>query len=116
MCSNIFLFKILLFLSYIKILKGLKIGVPKEFYAEGINPEVKEALEKAIQKYKELGAEVEECSLDVAEYALATYYIIACAEASSNLGRCEGVRYGYRTKNYTNLKELYINSRSEVFG
>ena len=96
--------------------KGLKIGVPKEFYVEGINPEVKEALEKAIQKYKELGAEVEECSLDVAEYALATYYIIACAEASSNLGRFDGVRYGYRTKNYTNLKELYINSRSEGFG
>ena len=96
--------------------KGLKIGVPKEFFAEGINPEVKEALEKAIQKYKELGAEVEECSLDVAEYALATYYIIACAEASSNLGRFDGVRYGYRTKNYTNLKELYINSRSEGFG
>ena len=96
--------------------KGLKIGVPKEFYAEGINPEVKETLEKAIQKYKELGAEVEECSLDVAEYALATYYIIACAEASSNLGRFDGVRYGYRTNNYTNLKELYINSRSEGFG
>ena len=96
--------------------KGLKIGVPKEFYVEGINPEVKEALEKAIQKYKELGAEVEECSLDVEKYALATYYIIACAEASSNLGRFDGVRYGYRTKNYTNLKELYINTRSEGFG
>ena len=96
--------------------KGLKIGVPKEFFAEGINPEVKEALEKAIETYKNLGAEVEECSLDVAEYALATYYIIACAEASSNLGRFDGVRYGYRTKNYTNLKELYINSRSEGFG
>ena len=89
--------------------KGLKIGVPKEFFAEGINPEVKEALEKAIETYKNLGAEVEECSLDVAEYALATYYIIACAEASSNLGRFDGVRYGYRTNNYTNLKELYIN-------
>ena len=96
--------------------KGLKIGVPKEFFAEGINPEVKQALEKAIETYKNLGAEVEECSLDVAEYALATYYIIACAEASSNLGRFDGVRYGYRTKNYTNLKELYINSRSEGFG
>ena len=96
--------------------KGLKIGVPKEFFAEGINPEVKEALEKAIETYKELGAEVEECSLNVAEYALATYYIIACAEASSNLGRFDGIRYGYRTKNYTNLKELFKNSRSEGFG
>ena len=96
--------------------KGLKIGVPREFFAEGINPEVKEALEKAIETYKELGAEVEECSLDVAKYALATYYIIACAEASSNLGRFDGIRYGYRTKNFTNLKEIYKNSRSEAFG
>ena len=63
-----------------------------------------------------MGAVVEECSLDVAEYALATYYIIACAEASSNLGRFDGIRYGYRTKNYTNLKELFKNSRSEAFG
>ena len=96
--------------------KGLKIGVPKEFFGEGINPEVKAKLEEAIEKYKEMGAVVEECSLDVAEYALATYYIIACAEASSNLGRFDGIRYGYRTKNYTNLKELFKNSRSEAFG
>lgn len=96
--------------------KGLKIGVPKEFFGEGINEEVKEALNKAIEKYKELGAIVEETSLDVAKYALATYYIIACAEASSNLGRFDGIRYGYRTKNFTNLKEIYKNSRSEGFG
>jgi len=96
--------------------KGLKIGIPKEWYGEGINPEVKEKLEQAIEQYKELGAIVEECSLDVANYALATYYIIACAEASSNLGRFDGIRYGYRTENYTNLKELFKNSRSEGFG
>ena len=96
--------------------KGLKIGVPKEFFGEGINPEVKAKLEEAIATYKKMGAVVEECSLDIAEYALATYYIIACAEASSNLGRFDGIRYGYRTKNYTNLKELYRNSRSEAFG
>ncbi len=96
--------------------KGLKIGVPKEFFGEGINEEVKKALEESIEKYKEMGAIVEECSLDVAKYALATYYIIACAEASSNLGRFDGIRYGYRTKNYTNLKELFRNSRSEGFG
>ena len=96
--------------------KGLKIGVPKEYFGEGINPEVKEKLEKAIEKYKELGAIVEEFSLDIAEYALATYYIIACAEASSNLGRFDGIRYGYRTENFTNLKELFKNSRSEGFG
>ena len=95
---------------------GLKIGVPKEFFGEGINEEVKKALEESIEKYKEMGAIVEECSLDVAKYALATYYIIACAEASSNLGRFDGIRYGYRTKNYTNLKELFRNSRSEGFG
>ena len=63
-----------------------------------------------------MGAIVEECSLDVAEYALATYYIIACAEASSNLGRFDGIRYGYRAKDYKNLKELFVNSRSEAFG
>ena len=96
--------------------KGMKIAVPKEFFGEGINEEVKASLEKAIEKYKEMGAIVEEVSLDVAEYALATYYIIACAEASSNLGRFDGIRYGYRTKNYSNLKELFKNSRSEGFG
>ncbi len=96
--------------------KGLKIGVPKEFFQEGINDEVKDALYKAIEKYKELGAVIEETSLDIAQYALATYYIIACAEASSNLGRFDGIRYGYRTKNFENLKELYVNSRSEGFG
>ena len=106
--------------DYVKSLKndvkGLKIGVPKEYFGEGINEEVKQKLEEAIEKYKALGATVEECSLDIADYALATYYIIACAEASSNLGRFDGIRYGYRTENYTNLKELYRNSRSEGFG
>ena len=96
--------------------KGLKIGVPKEFFADGLNSEVKESLKKAIENFKDLGAEVEEFSLDVAKYSLATYYIIACAEASSNLGRFDGIRYGYRSKNYSNLEELYINSRSEGFG
>ena len=106
--------------DYIKALKndvkGLKIGVPKEFFGEGINEEVKETLQKAIEKYKELGAEIEEFSLDIAKYSLATYYIIACAEASSNLGRFDGIRYGYRTPEYSNLKELYKKSRSEGFG
>ena len=96
--------------------KGLKIGVPKEFFGEGINPEVKEKLQKAINTYKELGAQIEEFSLNIAEYSLATYYIIACAEASSNLGRFDGIRYGYRAKEFKNLKELYKKSRSEGFG
>ena len=96
--------------------KGLKIGIPKEYFGEGINEEVKEKLEEAIETYKKLGAEVEEISLDIAKYALATYYIIACAEASSNLGRFDGIRYGHRAENFSNLKELYRNSRSEGFG
>lgn len=96
--------------------KGLKIGVPKEYFGEGINAEVKAKLQEAMETYKKLGATVEECTLDIADYALATYYIIACAEASSNLGRFDGIRYGYRTENYTNLKELFRNSRSEGFG
>lgn len=96
--------------------KGLRIGVPVEYFREGINEEVKESINQVIEKYRELGATVEECSLDVAKYALATYYIIACAEASSNLGRFDGIRYGYRTKNYKNLKDIYRNSRSEGFG
>ena len=96
--------------------KGLKIGVPKEYFGEGINSEVKEKLQESMERYKKLGATIEECSLNIADYALATYYIIACAEASSNLGRFDGIRYGYRTQNYTNLKELFKNSRSEGFG
>jgi len=97
-------------------IKGLKIGVPKEYFGEGLNKEIRESMERTIEKYKSLGAIVEECSLDIAEYSLAAYYIIACAEASSNLGRFDGIRYGYRTKNYSNLKELFKNSRSEGFG
>ena len=96
--------------------KGLKIGVPKEFYAEGINEEVKAKLYEAIDRYKKLGAEIEEFSLDIAKYSLASYYIIACAEASSNLGRFDGIRYTYRTGEFKNLKELYKKSRSEGFG
>lgn len=96
--------------------KGMKIGVPKEFFGKGIDAEVKEKLETAIEKYKAMGAEVEEFSLNVAEYSLAAYYIIACAEASSNLGRFDGIRYGYRSENYTTLEDLFVNSRTEGFG
>ena len=97
-------------------IKGMKIGVPKEFFGEGINPEVKKSLENSIEEYKKLGAIVEECSLDVSESSLAAYYIIACAEASSNLGRFDGIRYGYRAKDYKDLKELFVKSRTEGFG
>ena len=96
--------------------KGMKVGVPKEFFGEGIDEEVKSKLYEAIEIYKELGAEVEEFSLDIAKYALATYYIIADAEASSNLGRFDGIRYGHRTEEYSNIDEIFKKSRSEGFG
>ncbi len=102
--------------SLVKDVSKFTIGVPKEFLGEGTNQEVRKSIEKAIEKYKELGATVEECTLDVANQSLATYYIIACAEASSNLGRFDGIRYGYRTKNYNSLNDIFINSRSEAFG
>ena len=96
--------------------KGMKIGLPKEFLAEGINSEVKETILNAAKKFEEMGAIVEECSLDVGKESLSVYYIIACAEASSNLGRFDGIRYGYRSEKFNNLREIYINSRSEGFG
>lgn len=96
--------------------KNIKIGVPKEFYGEGLKPEIKESVLKAAEKFKEMGATVEECSLNIADYCLATYYIVACAEASSNLARFDGIRYGYRSPNATNLKDLYKKTRREGFG
>lgn len=96
--------------------KGLKIGVPKEYIGEGIHEEVKKAIMDACEVFKKLGATIEECTIPVTKYVLPTYYIIACAEASSNLGRFDGIRYGYRTKEYSTLKELYEKSRSEGFG
>ena len=106
--------------DYVKALtgniKGLKIGVPKEFFGVGLNEEVKEKLTETTEKYKKLGATIEEFSLNIAEYSLAAYYIIACAEASSNLGRFDGIRYTYRTPEFKNLKDIYKKSRSEGFG
>ena len=102
--------------ALVKDIKGLKIGLPKEFLGEGINEEVKQAVLEAAKTFERLGATVEECSLDVGKEALAVYYIIACAEASSNLGRFDGIRYGYRSEKFNNLREIYINSRTEGFG
>ena len=99
-----------------KEIKGLRIGLPKEYFGEGISKEVKQAILDVAKKYEKMGAIVEECSLEVTDYALATYYIIACAEASSNLGRFDGIRYGYRSSSFGNLKEIYSKSRSEGFG
>lgn len=102
--------------SLVKDVKGLKIGLPKEFLGEGINEEVKNSVLEAAKIFERLGATVEECSLDIGKKSLATYYIVACAEASSNLGRFDGIRYGYRTEKFDNLREIYINSRTEGFG
>ena len=97
-------------------IKGLKIGVPREFYGEGINEEVKKSIYDKFENLKKLGAEVEEFSLDIAKYSLAAYYIIACAEASSNLGRFDGIRYTYRSPNAETLEDIFKKSRSEGFG
>ncbi len=102
--------------SLVNDVKGMKIGVPREYLGEGTSTEVKEEMFQVIKKYQELGATVEECSLDVGKYASAAYYMIACAEASSNLGRFDGIRYGYRSEKFSNLKDIYKNSRSEGFG
>ena len=96
--------------------KGLRIGIPKEYIGEGINEEVKQAILDVAKKYEEMGAIVEDCSFEVGQYATSVYYIIADAEASSNLGRFDGIRYGYRTEKYSDLKDIYKNSRSEGFG
>ena len=96
--------------------KGLRIGLPKEYFGEGIDPEVKAEIMKAVKKYEELGAEIVEVSLPHTEYAVITYYIIAPAEASANLARYDGVRYGYRNLNATSAPEMTTMSRTEGFG
>lgn len=97
-------------------IRGMKIGVPKEYFIDGINPEVRQIMEDAIEKFITLGAEIVEISLPHTKYAVPTYYVIAPAEASSNLARFDGVRYGYRSENIQNINDLYVNSRSEGFG
>lgn len=96
--------------------KGLRIGVPKEFLGAGIDPRVKEAVMNALKVYESLGATWEEVSLPHTEYAIAAYYLLASSEASSNLARFDGVRYGVRADNPDNLIDLYRKSRSQGFG
>lgn len=96
--------------------KGMKIGVPKEYLQEGLEAGVKEAVLKAIETFKELGATVEEVSLPHSKYGVPAYYIIASSEASSNLQRFDGIRYGYRSPEAKTLEEVYVKSRSEGFG
>lgn len=95
---------------------GLKIGIPRDYFGEGLDPEVKSAILGAAEALKSKGAIVEEFDLGLVEYAIPAYYVIACAEASSNLARFDGVKYGYRTKEYTDLHNMYKKSRSEGFG
>lgn len=99
-----------------KPVRGLKIGVAKEYFGEGLDSEIRKAVEDAIQKLAELGCEVVPVSLPHTEYAIPTYYIVATAEASSNLARFDGVRYGYRAKNARTLSEMYRRTRDEGFG
>lgn len=96
--------------------KGMKIGIPRDYFGEGLDPEVKEAVLKAAKVLEEKGAIVEEFDLSLVEYAIPAYYVIACAEASSNLARFDGVKYGYRTEEYDGLHNMYKKSRSEGFG
>lgn len=97
-------------------LTGLKIGLPKEYFAEGLAADVAAAIEAAIAEYKKLGAEIVEISLPNTKLAIPSYYVIAPAEASSNLSRFDGVRYGRRAAEYDGLTEMYEKSRSEGFG
>ena len=96
--------------------KGMKIGIPRDYFGEGLDPEVKAAVLKAAEVLKEKGAIVEEFDLSLVEYAIPTYYTIAAAEASSNLERFDGIKYGYRTEEYNGLHNMYKKSRSEGFG
>lgn len=95
---------------------GMKIGIPRDYFGEGLEPEVKTAVLQAAEELKKKGAIVEEFDLSLVEYAIPAYYVIACAEASSNLARFDGVKYGYRTKEYEGLHNMYKKSRSEGFG
>ena len=96
--------------------KGLKIGIPRDYFGEGLNEEVKEAILGAAKALEAKGAILEEFDLGLAKYAIPAYYVIACAEASSNLARFDGVKYGYRAREYDGLHNMYKKSRSEGFG
>jgi aspartyl-tRNA(Asn)/glutamyl-tRNA(Gln) amidotransferase subunit A len=97
-------------------LQGLRIGVPKEFFAQGLNSEVKAAIEQALKQFETLGATCVEVSLPKTELSIPVYYVLAPAEASSNLSRYDGVRYGYRSEKYKDLAQMYTHSRTEGFG
>jgi aspartyl-tRNA(Asn)/glutamyl-tRNA(Gln) amidotransferase subunit A len=99
-----------------KGLQGLKIGVPREYFGPGLAPDVEQAVRGALREYEKLGATLVEISLPKTELSIPVYYVIAPAEASSNLSRFDGVRYGHRAKDYTNLSDMYMQTRAEGFG
>ena len=102
--------------ALVRDVKGLRIGLPKDYFGDGLDSEVKAAIFKAAETYKRMRAIVEEIDLGLVQYAIPAYYIIASAEASSNLERFDGVKYGYRTKEYGDLHSMYKKTRSEGFG
>ena len=102
--------------ALVEDVKGMKIGIPKDYFGEGLDPEVKEKILDAVKVLEEKGAIVEEFDLNLVQYAIPAYYVIASAEASSNLSRFDGVKYGYRTEEYEGLHNMYKKTRSEGFG
>ena len=96
--------------------KGMKIGLPKEYYGKGIDSEVKSIVTEAVKIFEKLGAHVEEVSLPYSEYTIPVYYIVASAEASSNLARFDGVRYGHRAKDYVDLEDMYVKRKPRIRG
>jgi aspartyl-tRNA(Asn)/glutamyl-tRNA(Gln) amidotransferase subunit A len=99
-----------------KDIKGLRIGLPKEYFGEGLNAGVAKIVEAAIAEYKKLGAQIVDISLPNSKLAIPCYYVLAPAEASSNLSRFDGARYGYRTPEYKDLLDMYCKTRAEGFG
>jgi aspartyl-tRNA(Asn)/glutamyl-tRNA(Gln) amidotransferase subunit A len=100
----------------VKDVKGIRIGIPEEYFVEGMDPDVEKSVRGAIKLFESWGAKIEPVSLPHSEYAVAVYYIIATAEASSNLARYDGVKYGFRSKGYRDLLEMYSKTRAEGFG
>ena len=96
-------------------IRGMKIGIVKEYF-DGVRDDIRETLEKAIQVYRDLGAEILSFSMPEIQHGLPVYYILSCAEASSNLGRYDGIRYGYKTEHYNDIHEMICKTRSEGFG
>jgi aspartyl-tRNA(Asn)/glutamyl-tRNA(Gln) amidotransferase subunit A len=97
-------------------LAGLRIGLPREFFADGLNDAVARVVQEAVEQYRKLGADIVEISLPNTRLSIPVYYVLAPAEASSNLSRYDGVRYGYRTPEYTDLMDMYCKTRAEGFG